>query len=94
MVKMQNGRRLDGSFTNSHLMDAYKALTFADCCGLSDVMRVESIQEKVQSALEEYCRTQRQQQVVLLDQLQFISSFYPFVFVLTFSIVERAEPSH
>uniref|UniRef100_A0A915AJ74 Uncharacterized protein n=1 Tax=Parascaris univalens TaxID=6257 RepID=A0A915AJ74_PARUN len=35
----------------------------ADCCGLSDVMRVESIQEKVQSALEEYCRTQRQQQI-------------------------------
>ncbi|VDK45158.1 unnamed protein product [Anisakis simplex] len=35
----------------------------ADCCGLNDVMRVESIQERVQSALEEYCRTQRQQQI-------------------------------
>uniref|UniRef100_A0A1I8EZT5 Uncharacterized protein n=1 Tax=Wuchereria bancrofti TaxID=6293 RepID=A0A1I8EZT5_WUCBA len=34
-----------------------------DCCGLNDVIRVETIQEKVQSALEEYCRTQKQLQI-------------------------------
>ncbi|VDN57621.1 unnamed protein product [Dracunculus medinensis] len=35
----------------------------ADCCGLNDVIRVENIQEKIQSALEEYCRTQRPHQI-------------------------------
>uniref|UniRef100_A0A915PT74 Uncharacterized protein n=1 Tax=Setaria digitata TaxID=48799 RepID=A0A915PT74_9BILA len=34
-----------------------------DCCGLNDIVRVETIQEKVQSALEEYCRTQKQLQI-------------------------------
>ncbi|OZC12909.1 COUP transcription factor 1 family protein [Onchocerca flexuosa] len=34
-----------------------------DCCGLNDVIRVETIQEKVQSELEEYCRTQKQLQI-------------------------------
>ncbi|VDK87129.1 unnamed protein product [Litomosoides sigmodontis] len=34
-----------------------------DCCGLNDVIRVETIQEKVQSALEEYCRSQKQLQI-------------------------------
>ncbi|KAL3998326.1 Zinc finger C4 type (two domains) family protein [Acanthocheilonema viteae] len=34
-----------------------------DCCGLNDVIRVETIQEKVQSALEEYCRAQKQLQI-------------------------------
>ena len=33
-------------------------LTFADACGLSDVAHIESLQEKSQCALEEYCRTQ------------------------------------
>uniref|UniRef100_A0A1B0CKF4 NR LBD domain-containing protein n=1 Tax=Lutzomyia longipalpis TaxID=7200 RepID=A0A1B0CKF4_LUTLO len=31
---------------------------FADACGLSDVTHIESLQEKSQCALEEYCRTQ------------------------------------
>lgn len=30
----------------------------ADACGLSDVGHIESLQEKSQCALEEYCRTQ------------------------------------
>ncbi|KAH9369622.1 hypothetical protein HPB48_010681 [Haemaphysalis longicornis] len=30
----------------------------ADACGLSDVANIESLQEKSQCALEEYCRTQ------------------------------------
>lgn len=30
----------------------------ADACGLSDVTHIESLQEKSQCALEEYCRTQ------------------------------------
>ncbi|PBC32346.1 Steroid receptor seven-up, isoforms B/C [Apis cerana cerana] len=30
----------------------------ADACGLSDVAHIESLQEKSQCALEEYCRTQ------------------------------------
>lgn len=42
-----------------------------DCCGLTDVARVESIQEKVQSALEDYCRTQKQYQVSLFGILVF-----------------------
>ncbi|KYM92433.1 Steroid receptor seven-up, isoforms B/C [Atta colombica] len=29
-----------------------------DACGLSDVAHIESLQEKSQCALEEYCRTQ------------------------------------
>lgn len=29
-----------------------------DACGLSDVNHIESLQEKSQCALEEYCRTQ------------------------------------
>ena len=31
---------------------------FPDACGLSDVAHIESLQEKSQCALEEYCRTQ------------------------------------
>lgn len=31
---------------------------FIDACGLSDVSHIESLQEKSQCALEEYCRTQ------------------------------------
>lgn len=31
---------------------------FSDACGLSDVAHIESLQEKSQCALEEYCRTQ------------------------------------
>lgn len=31
---------------------------FKDACGLSDVSHIESLQEKSQCALEEYCRTQ------------------------------------
>lgn len=34
------------------------AFLFADACGLSDVTHIESLQEKSQCALEEYCRTQ------------------------------------
>ena len=34
------------------------ALLVADACGLSDVAHIESLQEKSQCALEEYCRTQ------------------------------------
>ncbi|XP_028967405.1 steroid receptor seven-up, isoforms B/C [Galendromus occidentalis] len=33
-----------------------------DACGLSDVTQVESLQEKTQSSLEEYCRAQYPQQ--------------------------------
>lgn len=29
-----------------------------DACGLSDIAHIESLQEKSQCALEEYCRTQ------------------------------------
>lgn len=31
---------------------------FTDACGLSDIAHIESLQEKSQCALEEYCRTQ------------------------------------
>lgn len=34
------------------------ALQFTDACGLSDVTHIESLQEKSQCALEEYCRGQ------------------------------------
>lgn len=34
------------------------SLCVADACGLSDVAHIESLQEKSQCALEEYCRTQ------------------------------------
>ena len=33
-------------------------LCFSDACGLTDTNHVESIQEKSQCALEEYCRSQ------------------------------------
>lgn len=33
-------------------------IAFSDACGLSDVAHIESLQEKSQCALEEYCRTQ------------------------------------
>lgn len=33
-------------------------LQFTDACGLSDVTHIESLQEKSQCALEEYCRGQ------------------------------------
>ncbi|GJQ76237.1 putative ligand-activated sequence-specific DNA binding RNA polymerase II transcription factor [Trypoxylus dichotomus] len=33
-------------------------LLVTDACGLSDVAHIESIQEKSQCALEEYCRSQ------------------------------------
>lgn len=36
----------------------YVAFLFPDACGLSDVTHIESLQEKSQCALEEYCRTQ------------------------------------
>lgn len=32
--------------------------TLTDACGLSDVTHIESLQEKSQCALEEYCRNQ------------------------------------
>lgn len=39
--------------------DAHAAVVpVADACGLSDVAHIESLQEKSQCALEEYCRTQ------------------------------------
>lgn len=34
------------------------SIHFPDACGLSDVAHIESLQEKSQCALEEYCRTQ------------------------------------
>lgn len=34
------------------------ACCIADACGLSDVAHIESLQEKSQCALEEYCRAQ------------------------------------
>lgn len=34
------------------------SFSFTDACGLSDVGHIESLQEKSQCALEEYCRTQ------------------------------------
>jgi len=35
----------------------------ADVCGLTEISRIESVQEKVQAALEEYCRTQHALQI-------------------------------
>ena len=38
--------------------NSFFSFLFADACGLSDVSHIESLQEKSQCALEEYCRTQ------------------------------------
>ncbi|OQR73460.1 Steroid receptor seven-up [Tropilaelaps mercedesae] len=40
-----------------------------DACGLSDVTQVESLQEKAQCALEEYCRSQYPQQPARFGKL-------------------------
>jgi nuclear receptor subfamily 2 group F protein 3 len=39
-------------------IDANDCPSVSDACGLSDVAHIESLQEKSQCALEEYCRTQ------------------------------------
>src|SRR5205085_738613 len=36
----------------------FPPINSTDACGLSDVAHIESLQEKSQCALEEYCRTQ------------------------------------
>lgn len=41
----------------NHLMSIFFYIV-ADACGLSDVAHIESLQEKSQCALEEYCRSQ------------------------------------
>lgn len=64
------------------ICDVLSVIIFPDCCGLNDVMRVETIQEKVQSALEEYCRTQKQLQVtvfLLVPLNTLVTSFSPNV---------------
>ncbi|KAG8240968.1 hypothetical protein J6590_097528 [Homalodisca vitripennis] len=40
-----------------------------DACGLSDVSHIESLQEKSQCALEEYCRTQYPNQPIRFGKL-------------------------
>lgn len=40
------------------LFSVSKIIFMSDACGLSDVSHIESLQEKSQCALEEYCRTQ------------------------------------
>ncbi|XP_014217135.1 steroid receptor seven-up, isoforms B/C [Copidosoma floridanum] len=40
-----------------------------DACGLSDVAHIESLQEKAQCALEEYCRTQYPSQLTRFGKL-------------------------
>lgn len=42
---------------------------FIDACGLSDVAHIESLQEKSQCALEEYCRTQYPNQPIRFGKL-------------------------
>ena len=44
--------------TDEHSFNMRILFDFADACGLSDINHVESLQEKSQCALEEYCRTQ------------------------------------
>ena len=39
-------------------LNCFFLFSVADACGLSDVAHIESLQEKSQCALEEYCRTQ------------------------------------
>lgn len=41
----------------------------SDACGLSDVAHIESLQEKSQCALEEYCRTQYPNQPIRFGKL-------------------------
>lgn len=40
-----------------------------DACGLSDVAHIESLQEKAQCALEDYCRTQYPNQPIRFGKL-------------------------
>lgn len=46
------------SFINLLLLLLNECPSVSDACGLSDVAHIESLQEKSQCALEEYCRTQ------------------------------------
>lgn len=42
---------------------------FSDACGLTDVAHIESLQEKSQCALEDYCRTQYPNQPMRFGKL-------------------------
>lgn len=61
-----------------------------DACGLSDVAHIESLQEKSQCALEEYCRTQYPSQpyrygklLLRLPSLRMVSPAVSYLFVDT-----------
>lgn len=45
-------------FSQSRSSNQIRSFFVSDACGLSDVAHIESLQEKSQCALEEYCRTQ------------------------------------
>lgn len=47
----------------------YFLIFFSDACGLSDVAHIESLQEKSQCALEEYCRSQYPNQPIRFGKL-------------------------
>ncbi|VDM95437.1 unnamed protein product [Thelazia callipaeda] len=57
-----------------------------DCCRLNDVLRVETVQEKIQLALEEYCRTQKQLQVGRFGRLLLR---LPSLKVISASVIEQ-----
>lgn len=44
--------------SSSNYLTKRRSGSVSDACGLSDVTHIESLQEKSQCALEEYCRTQ------------------------------------
>lgn len=70
-----------------------------DACGLSDIAHIESLQEKSQCALEEYCRTQYPNQptrfgklLLRLPSLRTVSSqvsFILFKFVILITQILR-----
>lgn len=47
----------------------FSFLIILDACGLSDVAHIESLQEKAQCALEDYCRTQYPNQPIRFGKL-------------------------
>lgn len=50
-----HSKRLSFGLITPQIFNIFSAI---DACGLSDVAHIESLQEKSQCALEEYCRTQ------------------------------------
>lgn len=60
----------DEFFDYKNLTKKKKLLFFStDACGLSDVAHIESLQEKSQCALEEYCRSQYPNQPIRFGKL-------------------------